>query len=175
MKINKSELFSKVLSNVLFISIFIAFFFFTYGSYIEKKVVKNQMEFLSEHISNIIKLGGKNINKDVINFTNNIKVPDLSKEDKDASTNNKKITLNVIKINILFFIIVFSIIIYIYLNYGNNTYNLGQIISNNLVILLFIALTEFIFWNFFASKFISIDPNKTKLSIIQALKKNNYI
>jgi hypothetical protein len=52
MHINKSELLSKVLINVLFISIFITVFFFTYGSYIEKKVVIEQMEFLSRDIKN---------------------------------------------------------------------------------------------------------------------------
>ena len=60
--INKCELVSKVLINVLFISVFIGIFFFTYGSYIEKKIIKEQMVFLSKDIQNLFSLFGKNIN-----------------------------------------------------------------------------------------------------------------
>lgn len=175
MKINKPELFSKVLINVLFISVFISLFFFTYAAKIEEQVVKDQMEFLCINITNMAKLGGKEINQEMIKLINNINPPDLSEEDKKASDNNNNIMKHVIKLGIGFSIFVSIIILGVYLKFGKKSYDLGEIITDNFVILLFIALTEFAFLTFIGSKFISIDPNKTKLSIIQNLRKNKYI
>jgi hypothetical protein len=175
MKINKPELFSKVLINVLFISVFISLFFFTYAAKIEEQVVKDQMEFLCINITNMAKLGGKEINQEMIKLINNINPPDLSAEDKKASDNNSNIMKRVIKLVIGFSIFVAIIILGVYSQFGNKSYDLGEIITDNFVILLFIALTEFAFLTFIGAKFISIDPNKTKLSIIQNLKKNKYI
>jgi len=175
MKINKPELFSKILINVLFISIFISLFFFTYGASIEKKVVENQMDFLCINLTDMIKLGGKEVNQQITDAVKNITIPDLSEEDQKAYDTNKNIMMQVIKLVIIFFIVVSFIVFGVYSQFGNKTYDLGEIISNNLVILFFIGLTEFSFLTFFGAKFISIDPNKTKLSIIQNLKKNKYI
>ncbi len=91
MHINKSELLSKVLINVLFISIFIVVFFFTYGSYIEKKIVIEQMNFLSRDIKNLFGLLGKNINKTISEKLNNLKMPNLDEEDLKVRKNNNQI------------------------------------------------------------------------------------
>lgn len=175
MKINKPELFSKVLINVLFISVFISLFFFTYGARIEQKVVEDQMEFLCINITNMAKLGGKEINQQMKDYINKITVPDLSEEDKKARNNNNNIMKRIINLVIGFFIAVSFIIFGVYTQFGNKTYDLGEIVTNNFIILLFIGLTEFAFLTFFGAKFISIDPNKTKLSIIKHLREYKYI
>jgi len=172
--INKSEMITKVLINVLFISIFIGFFFFTYGAYIEKKVVKKQMGYLSTNFMETIKLLGKNVNEIASDNVNSITIPDLSHEDEEANENNKKVMKQVIKVNIIFILFVSFIVYYIYKN-SNGTYDLKEIIKENLVILVFIGLIEFVFLTFFISRYISIDPNKAKLVILQSLKENSYI
>jgi len=172
--INKSEMITKVLINVLFISIFIGFFFFTYGAYIEKKVVKKQMGYLSTNFMETIKLLGKNVNEIASDNVNSLIVPDLSDEDEKAAESNKKVMKQVIKVNIIFILFISFIVYYIYKN-SNGTYDLKQIIKENLVILVFIGLVEFVFLTFFGARYISIDPNKAKLAILESLKENTYI
>ncbi len=58
MQINYHELAITIISNVLFISLFIGLFFFTYAAYIEQKVVKDQMNFLSDEISDSVNILG---------------------------------------------------------------------------------------------------------------------
>jgi hypothetical protein len=54
----------------------------------------------------------------------------------------------------------------------NNNVNIDmiKILSQNFIILLFIAITEFTFFNYFAARYISINPNETKLTVIQNLQ-----
>ena len=128
------------------------------------------MDILTTNLTDSSKLLGYNTNELITNYINNIKLPDLSKEDNDINNINNNIIYNVIKINLLFIIVSIGILYYVYKK-SNNSFDLEQIISNNLVILLFIGLTEFLFLTFFGSKFISIDPNQTKLSILKSIKK----
>jgi hypothetical protein len=173
MKLNKSELFSKVFINVLLFSIFIGMFFFTYGAMIEKSVLSSQMNILTANITDTTKLFGYNVNNSLLNYINTIVLPDLSEEDESVNNNNKKIITKVININVIFFIVV-SFIIYFVYKKSNKSYDLGEIISNNLVILFFIAITEYSFLTYFGSKFISIDTNQSKLSILKAIDKYYY-
>jgi len=169
--INKSELISKVLINVLFISVFISFFFFTYGAYIEKKVVNEQMNYLSQNFMETVKLLGKNVNQTVIDNINNLVIPDLSKEDNKAAQNNKKVMNQVIKVNIIFILFILVVVYFIYKN-SDKSYNLKHIIKENFIILVFIGFVEYSFLTFFGAEYISIDPNQAKLSILESLKEH---
>jgi ABC-type uncharacterized transport system permease subunit len=173
--INKSELISKVLINVLFISLFIGFFFFTYGTYIEKKVVTEQMNFLSKDIKNFFSLFGKNINDTITTKLNKMILPDLSHEDKIARENNNKIKKQAFIVLLVLTLFILFIVYYNYTKYGNNNYKLNEIISENIVILIAIGLTEFVFLTYFGARFISINPNIVKLTILESLREKNII
>uniref|UniRef100_A0A6C0DD17 Uncharacterized protein n=1 Tax=viral metagenome TaxID=1070528 RepID=A0A6C0DD17_9ZZZZ len=175
MIVNKAELITNILINVLFVSLFIALFFFTYAAYIEKQVVTNQMKFLAGDTSNIIKLFGKNVTEIVRDNVKNTVIPDLSHEDEIVKKSNNEIIKKVIKINIFFAIIVSLIVYYIYIKYSNKSYDLGEIIVNNLIILFFIGIVEYSILKYFGSRYISIDTNKVKLSLLTNFKKYNYI
>jgi len=169
MNLNKSELFSKVFINVLFFSVFITIFFFIYGSFIEKSVISTQMDILTTEITNNTKIFGSNFDKLLLKYVNNINLPDLSAQDHAIETSNKNIIKTTITANVILVIILIGIIYYIYKK-SNNSIEINQIISDNLVILIFIALTEYSFLTFFGSKFISIDSNQTKLSLLTSLR-----
>lgn len=173
--INKSEIFSKVTINVLFISLFITIFFFTYGSYIEKKVVQNQMDILSKDIINFLNLFGKNFNEFILEQTKKIKVPDLSEEDKKIKNNNNNIIIKT-SIYLSIFVIILSLIVYFnYITFSKNSYKLSDVILKNLIILMAICLTEFIFVSFFIYRYVSIDSNVLKLTLLKLLKEKNII
>jgi hypothetical protein len=62
-----------------------------------------------------------------------------------------------------------------YNKYSNKSYDLGEIIVNNLVILFFIGIVEYSILKYFGARYISIDTNKVKLSLLTNFKKYNYI
>jgi len=173
--INKPELVSKVLINVLFISVFIGVFFFTYGSYIEKKIVKEQMIFLSKDIQNLFSLFGKNVNNAITTKLNELELPDLSHEDNKAKQNNIEIKKKAFMFLSLFSLFVAFLVYFIYTKYGNNTYELNKIISENIIILFAIAITEFVFLTYFGARFISINPSVVKLTLLKLLRERNII
>ena len=173
--INKPELISKVLINVLFISVFIGIFFFTYGSYIENKIVKEQMIFLSKDIKSLFSLFGKNINDLITTKLNQLELPDLSREDKKAKDNNKEVKKKAFTFLALFSLFVLFVVYFIYNKYANNTYELNKIISEGIVILFAVAITEFVFLTYFGARFVSINPNIVKLTILEVLREKQII
>ena len=168
--LNKTKLIISVMMNVLLISVFIGFFFFTYGTYIEHKVVKSQTKLLSDDIYNITKLFGKNINIKIKEELLQVKLPDLSKADKYTIKSNNEIMMKAVKVNILFTIIVVSVIYYLY-NKSEKDFNLKTLIYRNLILLFCVALTETSFITFFAADYVSIDTNNVKLNVVKNVEK----
>ncbi len=156
----------KILINVLSISVFIAFFFFTYGSHVEKQVIKKQMNFLCSNIAGFIKLFGQNSSYFILNQLDNLTLPDLEEEDKRVEESNSEIIMKVIKINIIFLLIVSALVYYL------KPENLKEIISENIIILVFIALTEYSVLTFFGARYISADPNRNIRSFMENIKEN---
>jgi len=169
-KINLYKLSITVIMNVLLISLFIGAFFFTYGSYIEKKVVKNQMQFLGNDITNLIKLGGPSVNDKCNKYFQNIVYPDLSHEDNASADNNKKVLMKAIIAN-LFFIVLVSISIFFIHKKSKKDFSMKKIFLQNFILLFFVGFTEFSFLTFFGSKYISINPNSVKLDIFKNIEK----
>lgn len=168
MNINYYELSINVIISVLFISLFIGVFFFTYGAYIEGLVVKNQMKFLSEDIGGYINLLGNDINKNIKNKLLELPNIDLHEEDDKVKESNLKVMNNALIANIAF--VVSTIFIVYYLNKSAKL-NIKDVIIKNFIILIFIAITEYAFLKYFGAHFISIDPNKVKYNVVENLKK----
>lgn len=167
MNINYYELTINVIISVLFISLFIGAFFFTYGTHIEGLVVKNQMKFLSEDIGGYINLLGNDINKNIKNKLLELPNIDLHEEDEKIKENNSKVMNSALITNIAF--VVSTIFIVYYLNQSANL-NIKDIIIKNFIILIFIAITKYAFLTYFGADFISIDPNKVKYNVVDNLK-----
>jgi len=168
-KINKSKLAITVISNVLLISLFIALFFFTYGGYIEKKVVKSQMKFLADDISNYIKLSGKITTGYASNYLNNLELPDLEEADYAAAEANKKTVKKAIMANIGFCICACIVMALIYFK-SKKDFKLKEIVIQNLILLVFIGFTEFCFLTYFGANYVSINPSAVKEAIITNLE-----
>jgi hypothetical protein len=174
MIINKPEIATKILINIMLITLFIGSFFILFGSYYGKLIINLQMTFLCENISNSLKFFGKNISQLTVTEVKKIKLPDLIEEDYQVEYNNKQLRNLVIFGNIILCILVITLIYFIKKNYPDS-YNLPQIIGDNILILIFVGFTEYLFVELFASKYISIDPNKIKLRLLKTFKKYNYI
>ena len=161
-----------VLLNFLLASLLISVFFFTYGVYIEKEIIKNQMAYLSEYAVQMINLSGPEIKTTVQTALKTYAKSEISSShDKQIVENNSKIKLNAIKIlGILtgaVFILVFALSYFVQFKL-----DFIHIINQSLVILLGIAFVEFVFLTFFASRYISVDVNKIIFTVLEIIKSN---
>ena len=168
------DLISKVLINVLLISIFISIFYFTYGTYIEKQVIFDQMNILANNFMNTFELTGSTTNKNFYNYINNnllaeSNIKKISSGDDEALSGNKVILKKVISYIVIFFIVIFIIIFL--LTITRKIPNLKEILIESFIILIFIGLTEFAFIKYFGAKYISINTNSVKSEIVESLKK----
>jgi hypothetical protein len=165
---------------VCFIAIFLAVFFFTYTTSIENHIVVNQVEYLIKDFKNDIKGIPEPYMSEINNQIQNMSEPDfeeLKKADKQVLENNKKVINDSIKYIGIFSIIVVIIVIFLlYLHKLNHPYssitdNLYHIIKENSIILMFIAITEFIFLMCFGRNYRSVDPNFVKHTVLNKLNK----
>lgn len=170
MLINKSKLFITVITNVLFISLFISLFFFTYTAYIEQEIVQKQMGFLSETITGNIKLLGPDIKKEFKEFINKLPEIQLVEEDNKVKKMNAETMYNAIVINIIFAIVLCILVLYVW-SIGYIDWNkVEEILITNVIIVAFIALTEFGFLTYFGANFVSLNPNTIVYNIINNIK-----
>jgi hypothetical protein len=166
---NYSELMITVSTNVLFITLFIGLFFFTYVAYIEESVVQSQMGYLSEEILSKIKILGNDFITLFGNYVNTMGKPNLDKEDKEVEIQNSNVKYKALYANIGFSIIVIGLVYVIY-NMSDKSFSISDIIIKNLIILFFIALTEFSFLTYFGSKYVSLNLNAVKYSLINNIQ-----
>jgi len=151
---NKEEI-ANIILHVTLISTFIGIFFFTYGSHIEENIVKKQVAFLIEDNKEVASLIPNDSKQKIIDSINNIKL-DLAEDDKKAAEQNKKLLIKAVKILSIVLVIGIAIVWKMSKMYN---FNFIHLLKENLIILCFVALTEFSFLTFFAQNYLSIDPN----------------
>jgi hypothetical protein len=156
---------TNIILNVKLISTFIGIFFFTYGKRIEENIVKNQSELLATYLAKDLSTF---IDKDTAQkLTSNISIPDMSDADKQVEEQNASLQQDAFKTLAMVSVggILLSLIIskYYKINFSN-------ILRTNIIILFFVALTEYIFLTFVGQNFISLDPNFVRRKILLSLK-----
>lgn len=164
------EFFLNILLSVVLIAIFICVFFFTYAKNIEKKIIVNQTKELVYDLSSDI-LQFKPIKDSLKGFAYKLKSPDMDEQNRRVENANKLLIEKTINLIIVSAVIVFTIVFF--LTYIFNL-SFAQILIPNIVILLFVGLTEFIFLRYIAYNYISFDPNYAKYSIIKTLEDYAY-
>jgi hypothetical protein len=160
------KLFLKVIINVLFVSLILGILFFTYAKNVENNVFQNNIKYLVDDFTETVKLGGPQSYALIKNKINTVALPDLSHEDIHVKKTNNDILKLAINANIMFLILVIGIVSA--LCYYNEV-EIMQILVQNTIILIFIGLTEFAFLTYFASDYISVDPNKIKYALVKKL------
>lgn len=144
---------------------FICIFFFTYTKDVEKYIVTNNVKYLFNNLMpNFNMLPSKQL-AILKEGVNNIKLPNLEEEDAKAiESNNELLSKTKIFLGSLFVLaMVFS-----YHMCKKHGLNFTELLSNNLILLICIALVEFIFLNYIAKKYISADPNMIIKNILKS-------
>lgn len=149
-----------IIFQFILIAIFITIFFFTYVKNVEETIVQKQISDSIVSLKNEPLL----INYDFKNL--NLQTPDLSSEDTSVENSNKTLETEAFKSLLiicgigLFLIIVATIIFKL---------NVKQMILISIPGLVVVGITEFIFLNFFAKNYITLDPNMIKKGIVQGI------
>ena len=171
---------SNIILHIVLISVLIIVIFITYGVYLEKKILENQMEYILDKIFKPIKL----LSPDTKIFNNDnldkLKYEDSEEVKKNIDLNNKKILLkggifNGVLLTIALIIIIFMGIKYEQklddgrkLNFGNY---LGKLMKYNFITLIFVGLTYYGFITYIGYNYIYIDEKVIGLNIIDKIEK----
>jgi hypothetical protein len=164
MKISSKEL-THILISIVFFSIFLFIFFFTFANIIEEKVVLKQVEIVANEFIDDFK--NMNIPLEKVKLAlDKIKLSNMSKEDEKTKEKNRKVLIKGL-ILIGMIVLIGTIIIYYILK--NNHVNLKEILRRNFLVLIFIFLIEVSFLLIIAKNYISVDPFVLKSRIIENL------
>jgi hypothetical protein len=159
-----------VLLNVVFFALFVTMFFFVMISRFElKSVDANVTRATAEMTSTLI--GGLDAEtKQTLNeaLNRHLVVPDLAREDQAVKASNKKLLTNT-------WTVIGGIGAGVLAASTALAYYFGLSIEQHYVdagvVLLFVAMAEFLFLLLVAQFYQSIDTNKTKLKIIDTLQR----
>jgi hypothetical protein len=153
--------------HIITIAVFIVIIFFTYGSYLEEKTIEKQMDYVTDDLIGNIKVLAPDLSLVLKQKLSNIKPPDMRAADQAVQEHNNTIKTNTsitIGVSALFFILFVGLMIWYYELDG------GKILLHNLLALIVVGLTYFMFSSFIVYNYRSAEPNMVKRSILETLK-----
>lgn len=161
---------SNIIIGVTLFSIFIGIFFFTYAVKIEKEILNIQIRHLIDNMTNDLQQF-TSVKEWIKNYVSKIEIPDLSEEDDKINSQNAIIINNAKKTLFIFGVVSIILVTFICVIFK---VNIIDVIITNILLLVFIGITEVFFLNFVAKRYLSLDPNKVKVKIIEELQKFKY-
>jgi hypothetical protein len=166
---SKKEI-ANIILHVVFISTFIAIFFFTYAAKVEEEIVKLQVQYLVDDLTTNAFLLPDHIKKSIKIKLDNITLPDLQSADNAVKEQNKKLMDHAIKI-----MLVFSVFGLLSAYYMSSVYDFSfiELLKENALAIVFVALTEYLFLNYVVKNYISADPHYVKRTFLNELHKDS--
>jgi hypothetical protein len=157
---------ANIILHVVLVASFIGVFYFTYASKVEENVVKRQVAYmvnnigyelqdLPEHTKNKMKKSLENVNLN------------LEKADDIVQQNNKKLLIFAAEVLGGLLVAGFLIVFFMSRIYKFSFY---ELLKENLIILVFVAITEFSFLTFLAQKFMSVDTQEIKQKLVNIVQ-----
>lgn len=164
---------SNVIMQIMIISVFIGIFFFTYGAYLEKKILQNQLDFLVDDSLDSLKIFMPEISDSLKKPLREYQIKLNPNADKQVDNANKQTMKKAMYAILVGFVIGIIIIYVLYKKLdmeGNTTKQfVMKLVKYNLMSLIVVGLTEFSFATGFAKNFMSLDLNRIKKEIVNNL------
>ena len=162
-----SSIIANIILQVILIATLNIFMYFTYTTLIEKSIVESESKRIVFDITNDLRLTLPTktlaeINKIISPY---LVMPDLSKEDAEVLATNRSLTITTVKLLVVLILIGFIVVIAMSIYFK---FNLNEIIYHNMIILIFVALVEFVFLTFIVKNYITIDSNYVKYKILES-------
>ena len=164
-----SIFFVNILIHVGIMALFLTIFFFTIAQYFEKKIIEDQIDFvIDDFVGNSLKPVPETTKNEIKKKIDSaFDKQDLSKADESVRKENKKISTKAwIFVGALLGIISVIVLIFGYI-YRWDRYYLKFLFNSALISLIFVAITETLFMFLIAQNYLSADPNKIKLNILE--------
>ena len=171
---------SNIILHIVLISVLIIVIFITYGIYLEKKILENQIQYILDKIFNPIKI----LSPDIKIFNNDtlekLKTQDSEEIKKNIDVNNKKLLLKAGIFNGGLMLIALIIIIFMGIKYEQKLDNgrklsfgnyLGKLMQYNFITLIFVGLTYLGFITYIGHNYIYIDEKEIGLNILNKIEK----
>ena len=171
---------SNIILHIVLISLFIIIIFLTYGISLEKIVLKNQIEFVTDKFLTIIKKVYPNKKIFTEEMLQSLKLKDSPEEIKKVDNNNNGLIIKGSIANGILLFITIVIIVFIGLKYQIKLDDgqelsfpgyLGRLTGYNLITLFFVACTYFGFITYIAYNYIYIDDSYILVKIIDKIEK----
>jgi hypothetical protein len=151
---------AKIILHVTCFAILLTTLFFTYTIGIEKTITKNQVQVLVDSFIGYFPSG----------TFSNIKVPiDSNDYQNDLMVNENNTNIRNMATSAIFIFSVVSFAV-VYLMSSKYDFELEDMVKENLIVMIFVGITEIIFLTFYASKFQLVDTNHVKYMLIDAVK-----
>lgn len=155
---------------VTFIAVFIGIMFFTYATTIERKIVKKQINYLTSDLASYLDvISNPALKEEIKKALQNVKMPNLTASDEATQKHNDEIKTMATKTLLIVAVVGF---VATFFSARANGLDFVRILINNMIVLSFIAIVEFSFLTFITTKFISVDVNQFKKTVLLALTKN---
>lgn len=155
-------------------ALFLTIFFFTIAQYFEKKIIEDQIDFvIDDFVGNSLNPLSNEKKNDLKNKIDNaFDNEDFTNADESVKKQNQKISNRAwIFVGVLLGIIIFLVTILGFI-YKWESYYLKFLFNSSLISLIFVAITETLFMFLIAQNYLSADPNKIKLKIVDTLAQN---
>jgi ABC-type siderophore export system fused ATPase/permease subunit len=161
-----SKAIANIILHVIFISSFIGIFFFTYAAKVEEQVLKDQVDYLVNDMGSMIKFLPENTRNLAKAYIGTLKTPDMSAQDAQVEESNKKLLKKAITVIAISLLVGLGVVFWMYIKYG---FDIKELLINNLIVLVFVAITEFVFLTYVGAKYITADPNFVKKTLIESV------
>ena len=157
-------------------SVFVGIFFFTYGAFIEHKVLENQIENIVDSLTrDVLPFVPDDIQEGLSNQLDSQKqsiTNNMANQDTSAEKNNQKVKNTAFEMLAGIFIVGMGISVATASMYsGGSNKALVALLKKNALLLVFVIIVEFLFFTLVTKNYLSIDPNSVKQKIVQTLKK----
>jgi|UniRef100_A0A6C0CYV6 multisubunit Na+/H+ antiporter MnhG subunit len=157
---------ANILIGLTLFSIFLCIFYFTYASKVENDILGIQIKNLVDSLTENIEATPIDRNA-LLAILDNVKVNDLSAADAQVKASNDTLIHKAVVALAIFGIVSIAIIAGLWYVYR---FDLKTLLAVNLLLLLFIALTEIFFLNVIAKAYRSLDPNAVKKNIVDKIR-----
>ena len=157
-----------IILHVILISSFLVIFFFTYAAKVEKAIVIRQStDIVKDVIESTTVIFPDFAIKDMSEFLNaHDKTPDMAEQDAKIEKSNKELLDNTVK---MISIVCVVGVLGVYVMSRIFKFSMTDLLIRNLIIVSFVALTEFLFLTYFAQNYDSIDSNFVKYKVLQTI------
>jgi len=169
---------SNIILHVVLICLFIIILFLTYGVYLEKKVLSNQITYtikkLTEDVTPFLPP-----NTDIASLVSLKETPDTAEVSNQISSNNSAILKKVFTFSGIFVIV--SLLLIFFISYkskkviGGETFTLKnflkKLFQENIILLIFVGMVYAGFVSYISFTYIYVDVNLLRRNIIDNLIK----